>query len=110
MQTEESIIRLSGENIIEIIRDNRNEIIQKLLHDKALKLYLTDFHGLAEVSTLKLGFIKRSLKELMLTPVDPSHYAHLILDYRKSGSVIISRNHEKLFFQEIEKSIQSYIL
>lgn len=110
MQTEESIIRLSGENIIEMIRDNRNEVIQKSLNDSTLKLYLKEVHSLAEVSAIKIEFIKRSLKELILTSIDLSHYAQLILEYRKKGSVIISRNNEKLFYQEIEKSIKSYLL
>jgi hypothetical protein len=110
MQTEESIIRSSGENIIEMIRDNRNDVIQKLLEDRALKLYLNEIHSLTEVSAIKIEFIKRSLKELILTPVDLSHYAQVILDYRKTGSVFLSSPHEKLFYQEIEKAIKSYIL
>jgi hypothetical protein len=110
MQTEESIIRLSGDNIIEMIRDNRNDIIQKLFNDAALRHYLHEVHMLTEVSTIKIEFIKRSLKELILTPVDLSHYAQLILEYRKTGSVVMSRHHQKLFYEEIEKTIKSYVL
>jgi len=110
MQPEESIIRLSGENIIEMIRDNRNDVIQKLLNDEALKLYLQEIHFLPDVSAIKMEFIKRSLEELILTPVDLSHYTHLILEYRKTGSVFLSSNNEKLFYQEIEKTIKSYLL
>jgi hypothetical protein len=110
METEESIIRLSGENIIEMIRDNRNDVIQKLLDDKTLKLYLNEIHSLTEVSAIKIEFIKRSLKELILTPVDLSHYAQLLLEYRKSGAVFLSSSNEKLFYQEIEKTIKSYLL
>jgi hypothetical protein len=110
MQTEESILRLSGENIIEMIRDNRNEIIQKLLNDSALREYLSETHSLNEVSAIKIEFIKRSLKELLLTSVDLSHYAPLILEFRKTGSVVVSRNSEKLYYEEIAKAIKSYLL
>ena len=110
MQIEESIIRFSSENIIEMIRENRNDVIQKLLDDKALTLYLNQIHSLSEVSAVKLEFIKRSLKELILTPVDLSHYAQLILEYRKTGSVFLSSNNDALFYQEIERTIKSYLL
>jgi len=110
MPTEESFVRLSGDNIIELVRDRRNELIGNLLHDKALNLYLKETFNISEVSQIKQEFIKRALKELNLTPVDLSHYGQLILEIRKTGSLIISSNNEKLFYLDIENAIKNYLL
>ena len=103
MPTDESLVRLSGDNIIDLIRERRNDIINKLLHDDELNLYLKDAFDLpGEVSGVKREFIKRALKELNSVPIDLSHYGQIILEMRRSGSIVISSNNEKLFYQEIE--------
>jgi hypothetical protein len=110
MPTDESLVRLSGDNIIELIRERRSDLISKLLHDDELNLYLKETFDISEVSQIKREFIKRALKELNLTPVDLSHYGQIILEMRKSGSLVISSNNEKLFHREIERSIKTYLL
>lgn len=110
MPTEESLVRLSGDDIIELVRDRRNDLISKLFHDDGLNLYLKETFNVTEVSQIKKEFIKRALKELNLTPVDLSHYGQIILEIRKTGSLVISSNNEKLFYQDIENSIKNYLL
>jgi hypothetical protein len=111
MPTDESLVRLSGDNIIELIRERRNDLIDKLLHDDELNLYLKETFGLSEeVSKIKREFIKRALKELNSVPIDLSHYGQIILEMRKSGSLVVSSNNERLFYQEIESAIKNYLL
>ena|SRR5688572_142596 len=110
MPTDDSLVRLSGDNIIELIRERRSDLISKLLRDDELNAYLKETFDISEVSQIKREFIKRALKELNLTPVDLSHYGQIILEMRKSGSLVISSNNEKLFHREIERSIKNYLL
>ena len=111
MPTDESLVRLSGDNIIELIRERRNDLINKLLHDDELNLYLKETFDLSdEVSQVKREFIKRALKELNSVPIDLSHYWQIILEMRKSGALVVSSNNERLFYQEIENAIKNYLL
>ena len=57
MPTEESLVRLSGDDIIELVRDRRNELIRKLLHADELNLYLKEAYNISEVSPIKQEFI-----------------------------------------------------
>ena len=71
MPTDESLVRLSGDNIIELIRERRNDLINKLLHDDELNLYLKETFDLSEeVSQIKREFNKGALKELNSVPID----------------------------------------
>jgi len=110
MPTDESLVRLSGDNIIELIRERRNDLISKLLRDDELNLYLKETFDLSEVSDIKREFIKRALKELNSVPIDLSHYGQIILEMRRSGSLVISSNNERLFYEDIENSIKNYLL
>jgi hypothetical protein len=110
MPTDESLVRLSGDNIIELVRERRSDLISKLLHDDELNLYVKETFGISEVSRIKREFIKKALQELNLTPIDLSHYGQIILEMRKSGSLVVSSNNEKLFYQEIQHSIKNYLL
>lgn len=110
MQNSESILSLSGDSIIEFVRDNRNEKINKLLVDHELQRFLNDRHGMKEVSTIKLEFIKRALKELSSAPLDLSHYSQAILEMRRTGAILISNSSERLFYLDIDKSIKNYLL
>ena len=110
MQKEESFIRLTNDNIIELVRDQRNELIGKLLHTDGLNLFLKETFGVTEISQIKREFIKRALKELELSPIDLSHYSQIILEIRKTGSLLISSNNESLFYLDIKNSIKNYLL
>jgi hypothetical protein len=110
MPIEESFVCLSGDDIIELVRERRNELISKLSQADALNFYLKETYKISEVSLTKHEFIKRALKELSQTPVDLSHYGQIILDMRKTGSFVISSSNEKLFYLDIENAIKNYLL
>ncbi len=109
MQTEDSIIRLSNDDIIELVLESRNDLIRKLLIDSSLREFLKDNYKLDNVSAVKIEFIKRALRELLTTPVDLAHYSALILEIRKSGTLIISRGSKNFFFNDIGREIKNYL-
>ncbi|AYB32062.1 hypothetical protein [Chryseolinea soli] len=110
MQAEESFIRLTNDNIIELVRERRNELITKLLDAAELNLFLKESFGITEVSLIKQEFIKRALKELELSPINLPHYGQIILEIRKTGSLTISSDNEKRFYLDIRNSIKNYLL
>lgn len=109
MSNSDSIIRSSGENVIELIKEYRDALIDRLYEVEFLKSYLQEEYKIVDLSTIKLEFIRRALKELKCTPLDLSHYAALILETRKNDSFFISRNSEDYFRKEIERTIQNYL-
>lgn len=109
MQIEETSIRRSGDNSIEVVLAYRNSLINSLLEPETLNQFLLREYSVDSPSAIKLEFIKRALKELNASPVDLSHYGHLILEIKRSGEVVITDHHQKLFHQDIEKAIQNYL-
>ncbi|PZR03252.1 MAG: hypothetical protein DI539_26460 [Flavobacterium psychrophilum] len=109
MNSEEAIIRSSGENVIEWIKEHRNDLIHRLSDTSFLKEYLLTEFQIKEISAIKLKFIKRALTELASASVDLSHYAALILETRKKGSLSISRSTEHFFHKDIERTIKNYL-
>ncbi len=109
MPSEDAMIRSSGENVIELIKDHRDDLIHRLVDPIVLEEYLLHEFQLTELSGVKLEYIKRALVELSLTPVDLSHYAALILETRKNGSLSISNTTEQFFRKDIERTIKNYL-
>jgi hypothetical protein len=68
-----SFVRLSADNIVEPIRDHPTGIINKLLRDPILKLYLKETLVIEKVSHVKRQFLKWAIKELDLTSIELSH-------------------------------------
>ena len=110
MQIEGSISHLSGDEVIELVRESRNELISKLLGSESLKQFLFEKCSLENVSDIKLEFIKRSLKELAGSAVDLSHYSSMILDIRRTGSMTVTKQNDTLFVEDIKNAIRSYIM
>lgn len=109
MATQDEIIRSSGEDAIDIIREHRNELIDRLSSDAFLIIYLSEQFHRIDISSNKLSFIKRALLQLKDSPVDLSHYAMLILEVRKKDSSFISPGKEEYFRSDILRAIQNYL-
>jgi hypothetical protein len=93
---------------IDRIRVLRNDLIKSLLFDESLLKYLLERHGLPDVSKVRQEFIKRSLQTLLISPVDLAHYGQLILEMRKDNRAI-PENYLTLFYQDIDKTIKSFV-
>lgn len=109
MSMDEPIIRFSNEDIIELIREHRDEMIAALLKEPALRKFLFRQYKLADLSAKKTEFIRKALQELATRPVDLVHYAALILDIRKKEGSMISATWDFLFHQDIDRAIRNYL-
>lgn len=96
-------------DIIDVIRKLRNDLIKDFLDERNLIVYLSEQFRVMELSAIKVEFIKRDLKNLLIAPVDINWYKAIIDDYHTTGSASLSEGNEKLFYKEIETVLKNYI-
>ena len=83
---------------------------KRFLLDSNLAEYLKLNHALENVTPVRIEFMKRSLQELLIAPVDLEHYSKLILEIRGSeNSDDVLQKHQTLFVENIEASFKNYI-
>jgi hypothetical protein len=96
--------------ILELIRNMRTDIVRSLLHTENLKAYLRDEHKLPEPSNVRLEFIKRSLHELLICPIDLVHYGPVILEMKQAIDLdIASQACTGLVHKEISETLRSHL-
>lgn len=93
----------SNEDSVEIIRKLRNDILKDFLDERYLREYLVTKFNVKELSNIKVEFIKKDLKELLLTPLDLVHYQKVLEEARDSDPNGISEADDRLCYTEIEK-------
>jgi hypothetical protein len=98
---------LSVERIIDLIRTVRNDLIKDFLNDDFLNKYYTQLHSKI-LSNVKREFLKRDLKELLISPVDLVHYSKLINQIRETGTASLAHKNADLFYREIETILNKY--
>jgi len=96
-------------DIIDVIRNLRNDLVKDFLDERNLLAYLSDHYKVHELSAIKLEFIKKDLKTLLIAPVNLEWYKPVIADFSTDGSASISEKNEKLFYQEIETILKKHI-
>lgn len=96
-------------DIIDVIRKLRNDLVKDFLDERNLIAYLSEQFRIMELSAIKIEFIKRDLKNLLIAPVDTTWYQPIIDDYSTTGSASLSEGNEKLFYKEIESVLKKYI-
>lgn len=99
----------SDETILDIIRNLRNDLIKDFLDERHLKEYVGNTFGVREVSNVKIEFIKKELKELLVAPVNVVHYQPVIDKIRQSDTASLSEGNEQLFYSEVETILKNYI-
>ncbi len=99
----------SDEKIIDLIRQLRNDLIKDFLDERYLKEYLSDKYNVRELSNVKIEFIKKELKELLIAPVNTPHYITIIEQIKKTESAALSEGNEKLFYSELDNVFKKYI-
>jgi hypothetical protein len=97
------------ESIIDVVRKLRNDLIKDFLDERFLKEYIDTQFRVRELSNIKVGFIKKDLKELLISPVNTSHYEVLINQIKLTDSAALTENNEKLFYKEIEGILKKYL-
>ena len=99
--------KLSTEKVIDLIRQIRNDLIKDLLlEDNILSYFLAQYNK--PISKIKIEFLARDLKELLISPVDLAHYASLIKEIRETNSANLSGGNNDLFYKELELIFNKY--
>lgn len=99
----------TGERILELVRKLRNDLIKDFLDERHLKEYVRNNFRVNELSNVKIEFIKKELKELLISPVNTNHYQGLIDQIRETDSAGITETNEPLFYKELEQIIKRYL-
>jgi hypothetical protein len=99
----------SNEAIIDLIRQLRNDLIKDFLDERFLREYLSTKYNMKEVSNVKVEFIKKDLKELLITPVNTDHYNDIIEQIKTTDSAALAEGNEQFFYKELESIFKRYI-
>lgn len=98
----------TDERILELVRKLRNDLIKDFLDERYLREYLSNQFRVNELSNIKIEFIKKDLKELLIAPVNTNHYKGLIEQIRETDSACLSEN-DSLFYKELEFVFKKYM-
>jgi hypothetical protein len=109
MEVNEIKTQWTDERIIDLIRQLRNDLIKDFLDERNLKEYIADHFRIRELSPVKIEFIKKDLKELLISPVNLYHYEALMSHIRQTDSAALTENNEQLFYKELEALFKRYI-
>lgn len=97
------------DRILDLVRKLRNDLIKDFLDERHLRAYLAEHFRISELSNTKVEFIKKDLKELLISPVNTNHYRSLIEQIRETDSAGISETNEPLFYKELEMIFKKYM-
>lgn len=97
------------DRILDLVRKLRNDLIKDFLDERHLRAYLAEHFRIGELSNTKVEFIKKDLKELLISPVNTNHYRSLIEQIRETDSAGISETNEPLFYKELEMIFKKYM-
>jgi len=109
METKTLNTQWTDESVIELVRKLRNELIKDFLDERFLKEYIDTHFRIRELSNLKIQFIKKDLKELLISPVNTEHYQPLISHIKNTDTASLTENYERLFYKELEVILKKYM-
>ena len=101
-------VKFTEENILELIRRLRNDLIKDFLDERHLKNYFADQYKVRDLAAVKIEFIKRDLKEMLIAPVDVDHYQVLITQIKDSNSASLSDGNDELFYKDLSRIFKRY--
>jgi hypothetical protein len=99
----------TDENIIDLVRKVRNDLIKDFLDERFLKDYIANKYGVKELTAVKIEFIKRDLKEFLIAPVNMEHYRTVVDQIRETNSASLSEGNDELFYSEVDQILKKYI-
>ena len=99
----------TDENIIDLVRKVRNDLIKDFLDERFLKDYIANKYGVKELTAVKIEFIKRDLKEFLIAPVNTEHYRTVVDQIRETNSASLSEGNDELFSSEVDQILKKYI-
>jgi hypothetical protein len=98
----------SQEHTLEIVRNLRNDLIKDFLDERNLIRYFSERFNIHELTPVKIEFLKKDLKQMLISPVDIEHYKELIRQINETTSASITEKHEELFMKDVEKILKKY--
>ena len=99
----------TDERVLDLVRKLRNDLIKDFLDERHLKEYLLTEFRIKDLAPIKIEFIRKDLKELLISPVNISHYAPLIEHIRTTDSAALTENNEKLFYKELDLVFKKFL-
>lgn len=99
-------IKNNSFHAIDHVRNLRNSLIKDFLDERNLQVYVQQRFNVHQLSAVKLAFIKKDLKELLISPVNLSLYQPIIEDIEKENSARLAEQNEELFYNEINAVIK----
>lgn len=99
--------KLSVEKAIDLVRQVRNDLIKDFLLRDNIQTYFAEHYN-KTLSPIRLEFLIRDLKELLISPVDLVHYSSLIKDTREINSADLSKGNTELFYKELDMLFNKY--
>ncbi len=109
MSLNEVNTKWTDERILELVRKLRNDLIKDFLDERHLREYVANNFRVADLSNIKVEFIKKDLKELLISPVNTRHYQGLIDQIRETDTAGITETNEPLFYKELESIFKRYM-
>jgi len=95
--------KVSDEQRIDLIRNLRNELIN-------LHIYFKENYNY-ELNAIREEFIKKELRELLISSVDLVQYATLLLEMKHAdGTASLTINNDDLFYEELETIFRKYTM
>jgi hypothetical protein len=98
----------SKEHTLEIVRGLRNDLIKDFLDERNLIAYFSERFNKHELTAVKIEFLKKDFKEMLISPVDIDHYKELIDQINETSSAAITEKYEDLFLKDVEKVLKKY--
>ncbi|HTJ51996.1 MAG TPA: hypothetical protein VL443_21190 [Cyclobacteriaceae bacterium] len=99
----------TDEKILDLICKLRNDLIKDFLDERYLKEYVATNFNIRELSNIKIEFMKKSLKELLIAPIDIIHYEPIIQQIKSTESASLTEGNELLFYKELEGLFKKYV-
>src|SRR5687768_16916188 len=101
-------LRWTDQNILDLIRKLRNDLIKDFLDERYMQAYVLDRYNIHTLAAIRIEFIKQDLKRLLIAPVDAVHYSALIGHIRETDTVSLAEGNEKLFYNEIDNLMKRH--
>ena len=99
----------NDQDAVELVRELRNNLIKDFLDERNILEYFAENYSRRELTTVKIQLIKKELKELLIAPVDLTHYGVLVNQIMETNTASISEKNESLFYAELEKVFIKYM-
>ena len=100
--------KLTHDRVLDLVRKTRNDLIKDFLDDRHLREYVSAQFGVRELSNIKVEFIRRDLKALLISPVNENHYEPLINQIKMENTSTEEIN-EQIFHKELENIFKRYM-